>query len=144
MSDLSGWKIGFIGLGLMGKPMARNLKRAGAAMIVHNRSQAAVDELVKDGMTAGGSARRTAEQSDAVITMLSDTPAVEAVILGNDGVVEGLRPGCLVIDMGTTTVSKTREFAYAVEAKGGQYVDAPVSGGTVGALQATLSIMAGG
>lgn len=144
MSDLSGWRIGFIGLGLMGKPMARNLKAAGAALVVHNRSEGPVRELAAEGMSGGGSPRGVAEQVDAVVTMLTDTPAVEAVLMGENGVVEGLRPGSLVIDMGTTTLMKTKEFAFAVEAKGGQYVDAPVSGGTIGAVNGTLTIMAGG
>lgn len=144
MTTLNGQTIGFIGLGLMGKPMAQNLARAGATVVVHNRSQGAVEALVAEGMLAGGSPAGVAAKADTVIMMLSDTPAVEAVLLGADGVIDGLRPGTLVIDMGTTKVPRTRAFAEAVAEKGGQYVDAPVSGGTIGAENGTLTIMAGG
>ncbi len=144
MRILQGQEIGFIGLGLMGKPMARNLAKAGAKMIVHNRSSGAVDELVREGMTAGNDPMGTAQQSDIIIMMLSDTPAVEKVLFGDNGVLAGLKPGSLVIDMGTTKVPMTRAFAKAVEDKEGAYVDAPVSGGTIGAENGTLTIMAGG
>lgn len=145
MSALQGQKIGFIGLGLMGKPMARNLAKAGAEMIVHNRSQAPVDELAAEGMTPGGSPKSVAEAADIVICMLTDTPAVEKVMLdGTDGVIAGITPGTLVIDMSTSKVPATRAIAKAIEDKGGLYVDAPVSGGTIGAEGGTLTIMAGG
>ncbi len=144
MSDLQGYKIGFIGLGLMGKPMARNLARAGADMIVHNRSSTAVDELVREGMQAGKNPSDVAGKADTVILMLPDTPTVEKILLGDKGVLEGLSEGTLVIDMGTTKVPLTRAFAKAAEAKGGSYVDAPVSGGTIGAESGSLTIMAGG
>jgi len=144
MSDLSGITIGFIGLGLMGKPMARNLAAAGARLVVHNRSQGAVAELVAEGMIAGDSPRAVAEQTDIVITMLTDTPAVEAVTEGPDGIVDGARDGLLVIDMGTTLMPVTRRLADAVRARGGDCVDAPVSGGTIGAEAGSLIIMAGG
>lgn len=145
MSALAGYKIGFIGLGLMGKPMARNLAEAGAEMWVHNRSQPSVDELVSEGMHRGGIPAKIAETCDIVICMLTDTPAVEKVMLDkSDGIVAGLTPGTLVIDMSTTKVPATRTFAKAVEDKGGDYVDAPVSGGTIGAEGGTLTIMAGG
>lgn len=144
MTTLQGQKIGFIGLGLMGKPMARNLAKAGAELIVHNRSTASVDELVKEGMIAGGSPVETAKRADTIIMMLPDTPAVENVLLDEDGVLAGLKPGSLVIDMGTTKVPVTRAFAKAVEDTGCGYVDAPVSGGTIGAENSTLTIMAGG
>jgi 2-hydroxy-3-oxopropionate reductase len=136
--------IGFIGLGLMGKPMARNLHKAGYRLVVHNRSRGPVDELAAEGMTPADSPREVTGQSDAVILMLSDTPAVERVLLGDDGVLTGLKPGQLVIDMGTTAVEATRRFAGEVEAAGGVYVDAPVSGGQVGAVEAGLTIMCGG
>ncbi len=143
MAALDGYTIGFIGLGLMGKPMARNLMAAGAKMIVHNRSQAVVEELAAEGMTA---AQTSADAAAAgiVILMLADTPAVEAVIGGPGGVLEGLADGGLVIDMGTTKVSATRQLAAAVIARGGDYIDAPVSGGSAGAVAGNLSIMAGG
>ncbi len=145
MSALQGRKIGFIGLGLMGQPMARNLAKAGAAMIVHNRSQASVEELAAEGMTPGGSPKGVAAAAEIVICMLTDTPAVEKVMLdGTDGVVAGITPNTLVIDMSTTKVPATRAIAQAIEAKGGLYVDAPVSGGTIGAEEGTLTIMAGG
>ena len=145
MQSLQGYKIGFIGLGLMGKPMARNLAAAGAKMWVHNRSQPSVDELVAEGMHRGGSPKGVAESCDIVICMLTDTPAVEKVMLDEgDGVIAGIAPGTLVIDMSTTKVPATRAIAKAVDAKGGQYVDAPVSGGTIGAEGGTLTIMAGG
>ncbi len=145
MTALKGQYIGFIGLGLMGKPMARNLAAAGARMTVHNRSQAAVDALVAEGMTAAATPRDVAAQSDIVIMMLSDTPAVEKVLMDDqDGVLKGLNPDTLVIDMGTTKVPDTRAFAARVAELGCSYVDAPVSGGTIGAETHTLTIMAGG
>jgi len=144
MTTLQGQKTGFIGLGLMGKPMARNLANAGADLIVHNRSSASIDELVSEGMAAGGSPSGTAQGADIIIMMLPDTPTVEKILLGENGVLVGLKPGSLVIDMGTTKVPVTRAFAKAVEDKGCDYLDAPVSGGTIGAENATLTIMAGG
>lgn len=141
---LAGHTIGFIGLGLMGKPMARNLHTAGAEMIVHNRSQGAVEELAALGMSPAASAADAARRGATVILMLPDTATVTDIITGPDGVLAGLTPGTLVIDMGTTEATKTRELADQVEAAGGAYVDAPVSGGTIGAENATLSIMAGG
>jgi 2-hydroxy-3-oxopropionate reductase len=136
--------IGFIGLGLMGKPMARNLRKAGYSMVIHNRSRDVVDEMVAEGMVAASSPREVAEQVDAVILMLPDTPTVERVLIGDDGVLAGLAPPLLVIDMGTTAVSATRRLAGEIETAGGLYVDAPVSGGQVGAVDAGLTIMAGG
>ncbi|HSH40658.1 MAG TPA: NAD(P)-dependent oxidoreductase [Arenicellales bacterium] len=136
--------VGFIGLGLMGKPMARNLHKAGYALVVHNRSRGVVDELAAEGMSPAESSREATAASDAVILMLSDTPAVERVLHGDDGVLAGLEPGQLVIDMGTTAVEETRRFAGEVEAAGGVYLDAPVSGGQVGAIEGGLTIMCGG
>ncbi|MDA0305440.1 MAG: NAD(P)-dependent oxidoreductase [Proteobacteria bacterium] len=144
MAALNGQKIGFIGLGLMGKPMARNLHAAGAQMIIHNRSQDVVEELAGDGMTPARTPAEAAGAADTVIMMLSDTPAVEHVLHGPDGVISGIRPGTLIIDMGTTKVMATRVFAKEVEAAGGEYIDAPVSGGTIGAEGGSLTIMAGG
>ncbi len=144
MAKLSGTTIGFIGLGLMGKPMARNLAAAGARMIVHNRSTAAMTELAREGMTPGNTSREVAEQSDIVITMLTDTPAVEAVTEGADGIAAGTGEGLLVIDMGTTLMPVTRRMADVIQARGGDYLDAPVSGGTIGADSGSLIIMAGG
>lgn len=136
--------IGFIGLGLMGKPMARNLSSAGYTLVIHNRSRAVVDELSAEGMTAAGSPRDVAAQSDAVILMLPDTPTVEQIVLGDSGILADVAPQQLVIDMGTTAVEATHRLAGEVEAAGGVYVDAPVSGGQVGAVEAALTIMCGG
>lgn len=144
MSSLDGRTIGFIGLGLMGRPMALRLHEAGARLIINNRSQGVVRELASFGMIAARSPAAVAEQAETVVLMLPDTLAVEAVLLGDDGVVSGLRPGSVVIDMGTTKVMGTRRFAEAVAEAGGGYVDAPVSGGTIGAESGTLTIMAGG
>ena len=144
MASLKGRKIGFIGLGLMGKPMALNLKAAGAEMIVHNRSQGVIEELSGLGMTPARTPAEVASSADTVILMLPDTPAVEKVLLGPDGAVSGLGPGTLIIDMGTTKVMATRTFAKDVEAAGSGYIDAPVSGGTLGAEGGSLTIMAGG
>jgi len=144
MTQPSDQTIGFIGLGLMGKPMARNLHQAGYSLVIHNRSREVVDELAAEGMTPAASARDTAAQSDAVILMLPDTPTVQQVLLGDDGVVAGIKPQELIIDMGTTAIDVTRQCAKEVDAAGGVYLDAPVSGGQVGAVEAGLTIMCGG
>tara|TARA_A100001037_G_scaffold44941_3_gene36087 strand:+ start:7812 stop:8702 length:891 start_codon:yes stop_codon:yes gene_type:complete len=144
MGALNGRTIGFIGLGLMGRPMAENLLAAGANVVGHNRSQAVVEELSANGLTAAASPKGVAQVVDTLILMLPDTDTVEHILRGGNGVIEGLREGGLVIDMGTTAVMATREFAAAVQEAGCDYVDAPVSGGAVGAEGATLSIMAGG
>jgi 3-hydroxyisobutyrate dehydrogenase-like beta-hydroxyacid dehydrogenase len=143
MSDLD-QTIGFIGLGLMGRPMALHLQRAGAGLVIHNRSRGVVEELAAQGMTPAASPRQVAERAPMVIMMLPDTPAVEQVLCGGEGVLAGIQPGALVIDMGTTAVMATRRFADLVYGRGGEYVDAPVSGGQVGAREASLTIMAGG
>ena len=144
MAHLDGWKIGFIGLGLMGKHMARNLHAAGAYVVIHNRSRAIVDELAAEGMTPATSPSGVAKRSSVILLMLTNTPAVEAVLSGIDGVLDGLSDGDIVIDMSTTKVPTIRELAAAVRAKGAEYIDAPVSGGTTGAKAGTLNIMAGG
>jgi 3-hydroxyisobutyrate dehydrogenase-like beta-hydroxyacid dehydrogenase len=144
MTDIKGMQIGLIGLGYMGKPMARNLAAAGAIMTVHNRSRASVDELAAEGMAPASSPKHLAEASDIIITMLTDTAAVQAVMDGPEGVIAGLAAGKLVIDMGTTKVPDTRALAELAAEKGAMYVDAPVSGGTIGAENGTLTIMAGG
>lgn len=136
--------VGFIGLGLMGKPMARNLHKAGYSLVIHNRSRKVVDELAAEGMTPAASPKEAAAAADAVILMLPDTPAVQRVLLEDEGVLAGLRPQQLVIDMGTTAIDVTRHCAREIEAAGGVYVDAPVSGGQVGAVEAGLTIMGGG
>lgn len=144
MTDLKGKTVGFIGLGLMGRPMSENLLAAGASVVGHNRSRQVVDDLSAKGLTPAASPQEVARSADIVILMLPDTNAVEKVLLGDDGVLKGLHKGALIIDMGTTAVMATRDFAAKVNKAGGLYVDAPVSGGAVGAENATLSIMAGG
>ncbi|TDJ63752.1 MAG: NAD(P)-dependent oxidoreductase, partial [Proteobacteria bacterium] len=135
--------IGFIGLGLMGRPISLNLHRAGAELIIYNRSRGIVDELVGVGIEAATSPKDVAERAPIIVLMVSDTPAVERVLFGDDGVAQGLQTGAIVIDMGTTAVTATRNFAQQIKAKGAHYVDAPVSGGQVGAEAATLAIMVG-
>ncbi len=143
MSDVEGWKIGLIGLGHMGKPMARNLHQAGAEVTVSSRSPGPVDELAGEGLTRASTPGDVAAAADIVIMMVTDTAGVDQVLHGPDGVIAGLTPGKTVIDMGTTKVRETREWAMEVVAAGCAYVDAPVSGGQVGAEQGSLSIMAG-
>ncbi|MBI2756756.1 MAG: NAD(P)-dependent oxidoreductase [Chloroflexi bacterium] len=136
--------VGFIGLGLMGKPMALNALRQGFSLAVHNRSRAAVEALVAAGARDGGSPRGVAEGADVVITMLPDGPDVRTVLEGSDGVLAGIRPGGVIVDMSTISPVAARELAQLCAAKGVQMLDAPVSGGTVGAESGTLSIMVGG
>ena len=137
-------KIGFIGLGIMGKPMARNLIKAGYSLVVHDINQSPVDELAAEGATAATSAKEVAEQSDVVITMLPDSPDVELAVLGQEGVVEGLSSGMLFVDMSTISPATARNVYETLKAKGVESLDAPVSGGEVGAIEGTLSIMVGG
>lgn len=137
-------RVGFIGLGIMGRPMAHNLVHAGYPLVVYNRSQGAVKELAGEGAVAVRSPREVAEQSDLVITMLPDSPEVHQVVLGTDGVVEGVRPGMLFVDMSTIAPATTREVYAALKAIKVQALDAPVSGGEVGAKEGSLSIMVGG
>ena len=136
--------IGFIGLGVMGRPMAGHLLAKGHQLTVYNRSRTAVDELVKAGARAASSAADVAWHSDIVITMLPDTPDVEAVIAGHDGVLDGVRADAVVIDMSSISPAATRKLASLVAARGATMLDAPVSGGEIGAKNATLSIMVGG
>jgi 2-hydroxy-3-oxopropionate reductase len=136
--------IGFIGLGIMGRPMAKNLLRAGYPLVVHNRSRGAVDDLVKAGAKAGTSPRDVASQSDVLITMLPNSPDVEAVVLGRDGVIEGARAGMSLLDMSTISPLVSQKIGAALAAKSVQMLDAPVSGGERGAIDAVLSIMVGG
>ena len=137
-------RIGFVGLGIMGRPMAANLLAAGYPLTVHNRSRAAVDELAAKGATPAGSAREAAAASDVVITMLPDSPDVEAVVLGPDGAAEGLRAGALYIDMSSIAPATSRKLAGELAARGIDALDAPVSGGQPAAEAGTLSIMVGG
>lgn len=137
-------RIGFIGLGIMGLPMAKNLMKAGFSLVVHNRSRKPVDELVSLGAEAANSGREVAQRSDVVITMLPDSPDVREVILGKGGILEGARSGMTVIDMSTISPKVSKEIAEALIAKGVDMLDAPVSGGQKGAIDGTLSIMVGG
>jgi len=136
--------IGFIGLGIMGRPMARNLLKAGYSLIVHSRSRGPVDELVAAGAKAGTSPKDVAGRSDVLITMLPNSPDVELVALGKDGIVEGARPGLIYVDMSTISPLVSQKVAQALEAKGVRMLDAPVSGGEKGAIDGALSIMVGG
>ena len=136
--------IGFIGLGVMGRPMAGHLLAKGHQLTVLNRSRSAVDELVKAGARAAASPADVARHSDIVITMLPDTPDVETVIAGRDGVLDGVRADAVVVDMSSISPAATRDLAARVAAKGAVMLDAPVSGGEIGAKSATLSIMVGG
>lgn len=137
-------RVGFIGLGIMGRPMAGHIVKAGYPLTVHNRSRAAVEALVAQGAKAATSPRAVAMDSDVVITMLPDSPDVEAVINGPEGLLAGARPSLIHVDMSTISVTATHRIA-ALEAEHHVvHIDAPVSGGDVGAKNATLSIMAGG
>lgn len=136
--------VGFIGLGIMGKPMALNLLRAGYQLVVHNRSPAAVEELVAQGASRGETPRDVAERSEIIITMLPDSPDVEEVVAGTDGVLAGAADGALIIDMSTISPATARRLAEDARERRVGMLDAPVSGGDVGAQQGTLSIMVGG
>jgi len=137
-------RIGFIGLGVMGKPMAKHLLAAGHQLTVHNRSRSAVDELVAAGAVGADSPAEVARASTVVITMLPDTPDVEHVIAGDNGVLSALQTSAVVIDMSSVSPVATERLAKMVADKGGAMLDAPVSGGEVGAINASLSIMVGG
>lgn len=137
-------KIGFIGLGIMGKPMAGHLIDAGYELVVHNRNRDAVDELVDKGAAEAHSGKEVAEQSDIVITMLPDSPDVESVALGEGGIIEGAHEGLIFVDMSTIAPSVTTQVGEVLAEKGVKSLDAPVSGGDIGAQNATLSIMVGG
>jgi len=136
--------LGFIGLGVMGKPMAGHLVKAGHTVVVHNRSRGKVDELVAQGAKSAASPAEVARQATVVITMLPDTPDVERVLTAPDGVLAGLQRGALVIDMSSISPVATERLAALVAEKGAAMLDAPVSGGEIGAINATLSIMVGG
>ena len=136
--------IGLIGLGIMGKPMARNLIKAGYQLVVHNRSRAAVDELSKEGAQAASSSKDVAARSEIVITMLPDSPDAELVYDGENGIFAGAKPGMLLIDMSSISPVVARKLAEEAQEQDLDMIDAPVSGGEAGAISATLSIMIGG
>ncbi|MGI8976494.1 MAG: 2-hydroxy-3-oxopropionate reductase [Thermomicrobiales bacterium] len=135
-----------MGLGIMGKPMARNLVKAGYTLVVHNRSRGAVDELVaeSDAISAANTPREVAEQVKTIITMLPDSPDVDAVVFGDDGILEAMEAGSLLVDMSTIAPATAIAVSEALVARGAAALDAPVSGGDKGAIAGTLSIMVGG
>lgn len=135
--------VGFIGLGIMGKPMALNLIKGNHQLYLHSRSGVPV-ELIEAGGTSCPNAAAVARQSDVVVTMVPDTPDVELVLFGSEGVTSGLRPGSTVVDMSSISPIATKAFASRINALGCDYIDAPVSGGQVGAQNASLTIMVGG
>jgi 2-hydroxy-3-oxopropionate reductase len=136
--------VGYIGLGIMGASIARNLMKAGHHLVVHNRSRAIVDQLVSEGATAAHSPREVAEQVEFVFTNLPDSPDVEQVVLGADGIIEGAHDGLITIDNSTIKPETARMIAAKLAEAGVDALDAPVSGGDVGAKNGTLTIMVGG
>jgi 2-hydroxy-3-oxopropionate reductase len=137
-------RIGFIGLGLMGKPMARNLMKSGFELIAHNRSRAAVDELVSEGAEPAASPKEAAASADVIITMLPEDLHVTEVVSGSDGVIESIRADAVLVDMSTISPTTARRLAEMVASRGAHMLDAPVSGGVEAATEATLTIMVGG
>ena len=137
-------RIGFIGLGIMGKPMAHNLLKAGYSLTVYNRSDGPVEELVAAGATAAASSQAVAANADVVVTIVTDTPDVQQVLLGENGVIHTVAQDAVVIDMSTISPTATREIVRSIQEKGASMLDAPVSGGEGGAIAGALSIMVGG
>ena len=136
--------LGFIGLGIMGRPMAKNLLKAGYPLVVHSRSKGPVDDLTAAGARSAPSAKAVTEQVDVLITMLPNSPDVELVALGPQGILEGARSGLIYVDMSTISPIVSQKVAKALAARGVKMLDAPVSGGERGAVEGTLSIMVGG
>ncbi len=137
-------KIGFIGLGIMGKPMCRNLLKAGYELIVYDLNQASVEEIVSAGASGADTCSMAAKESDVIITMLPNSPHVKQAVLGREGVLEGARAGSVLIDMSSIAPKASQEIEEACAAKGIKMLDAPVSGGEPKAIDGTLSIMTGG
>jgi 2-hydroxy-3-oxopropionate reductase len=137
-------KVGFIGLGIMGKPMAKNLLKAGYELVVYDINQDAVNEVVAAGAKSAPTSKDVAAQSEVVITMLPNSPHVKAAVLGENGVLEGAKPGLVLIDMSSIAPLASQEIAAAVAKKGVEMLDAPVSGGEPKAIDGSLSIMVGG
>ncbi|HHV63009.1 MAG TPA: 2-hydroxy-3-oxopropionate reductase [Firmicutes bacterium] len=137
-------KVGFIGLGIMGKPMAKNVLKAGYELTVFNRTSSKTEELKRTGAKVASSPAQVARESDIVITMVSDSPDVREVVLGKNGIIEGSRPGLILIDMSTISPQVTVEINHELGRRGVEMLDAPVSGGEKGAIEGTLSIMVGG
>jgi len=136
--------VGFIGLGIMGLPMAGHLLKAGYNMQVYNRTQSKADTLVEQGAIRAKTPAEAANGADIIITIVSDSPQVEEVVFGENGAYEALKEGALLIDMSTISATATREFCERLSKKRVHMLDAPVSGGDVGAINATLTIMVGG
>lgn len=141
---MAGEKIGFIGTGIMGEPMARNLLKAGFRVIVHNRTKQKAEKLLADGAIWANSPAEAAKVSDVIITCVTDTPDVRMVLVSKNGVIEGAKAELICIDMSTISPAATKEMAKVLAAKGVTLIDAPVSGGQIGAIEAKLSIMVGG
>ena len=141
---MSTLKLGYIGLGLMGKPIAQNLLKAGFPVVVHNRSRQKVEKLVRLGATAADNPAQVAERADIVFTNLPDTPDVLGVVLGENGVLAGAHPGMIFVDNSTIKPAASRQIYQRLAEIGVSSLDAPVSGGDIGAQQGTLSIMVGG
>ena len=141
---MAGQEIGFIGLGIMGKPMVRNLMEAGYSVTVYDLFGTAMEEVATDGAKTASSAREVAEKASVVITMVPDSADSEAAILGSNGVLEGASSGSRVIDMSSIAPGSSKKIAVACEAAGVDFLDAPVSGGEPGAVAGTLAIMVGG
>jgi 2-hydroxy-3-oxopropionate reductase len=137
-------KIGFIGLGIMGKPMAKNLLKAGYSLVVHDINPAPVKELVAAGAETVSSAKEVAQKTEVVITMLPNSPHVKAAVIGPNGVLEGAKPGMIIVDMSSIAPLAAKEVAAKAAEKGVEMLDAPVSGGEPKAIDGTLSIMVGG
>jgi 2-hydroxy-3-oxopropionate reductase len=137
-------KVGYIGLGLMGKSIARNILKAGFPLVVHNRSRASVDELSAEGATPASTPAEVASQVDVIFTNLPDTPDVELVALGKDGILAGAHEGLIFVDNSTIKPAAARAIAEKLAEKGVMSLDAPVSGGDIGARNGTLTIMVGG
>jgi 2-hydroxy-3-oxopropionate reductase len=137
-------RVGFVGLGIMGRPMAENLMRADYELTVYNRSPKKAEELAEKGARVAPGVAELAERSDLIITMLPGPPEVEAVVAGESGLLAGAREGSLLVDMSTSSPTLARELAAEAHRRGVGMLDAPVSGGDVGAIEGTLSIMAGG
>jgi len=144
MKPLAGRRIGFVGAGVMGRWMIGHLAAAGAELAIHNRTRAKADALAASGISVAGTPAEAARGSDTVILMVTDTAAVEGALFGEGGAADALAAGALLIDMGTTAVMATRDFAARLAATGVEWVDAPVSGGEPAAREARLTIMAGG
>ena len=137
-------KIGFVGLGIMGKPMSKNLLKAGYELVVYDLNQDAVKDVVAAGAAMGENTKALAAQSDIIITMLPNSPHVKSAVLGENGILEGMKPGAILVDMSSIAPLASKEVCEQVEAKGCEMLDAPVSGGEPKAVDGSLSIMVGG